>query len=62
MSNHPERGSVTRLPNPTDENAVIHQALDILDGRSRTPNWYVQNADEVKNYQRVRLDDQCRGK
>ena len=55
MSNQPERGSVTHLPNQSDENAVIHQALEILDGRSRVPEWYVQNTDEIKNYLRVRL-------
>ena len=50
MSNQPERGSVTHLPNPSDENIVIRQALDILEARSREPEWYVQNADDVKNY------------
>ena len=55
MSNHPERGSVTRLPNPSDENAVICHALEILDARSRVPEWYVQSTDELKSYLRVRL-------
>lgn len=55
MSNQPERGSVTHLPNPSDENAIVRQALEILEARSRVPEWYVQNADDVKNYLRVRL-------
>jgi DNA repair protein RadC len=55
MSNQAEYGSVTHLPNPSDENAVIRQAIEILDGRSRVPEWYVQNNEEVKNYLRVRL-------
>jgi DNA repair protein RadC len=54
MSNNPEC-SVTRLPNQSEENTVIHQALEILEARSRVPEWYVQNTDEVKNYLRVRL-------
>ena len=55
MSNQTECGSVTRLPNPSDEDVVIRQALEILESRSRVPEWYVQNADDVKHYLRVRL-------
>ena len=40
MSNHPEHGSVTRLPNPSDKNAVIRRVLEILEARSRLPGWY----------------------
>ena len=55
MSNHSERGSVTRLPNPSDDNAIVRQALEILEARSRMPEWYVQNAEDVKQYLRLLL-------
>jgi len=48
-------GNVTHLPDPASDDAVIRQALKILEARSRAPDWYVQNTDEVKNYLRVRL-------
>jgi len=48
-------GNVTHLPDPNSDDAVIHHALKILASRARTPGWYVQNADDVKNYLRVRL-------
>jgi DNA repair protein RadC len=48
-------GNVTHLPDPASDDAIILQALKILETRSRAPEWYVQNADEVKNYLRVRL-------
>ena len=55
MSDNPEPGSVTHLPNPSHEDAIVRQALEILEARSHVPEWYVQNTDEVKNYLRVRL-------
>ena len=48
-------GNVTHLPDPASDDAIILQALKILEARSRVPEWYVQNTDEVKNYLRVRL-------
>jgi len=48
-------GNVTHLPDPASDDAIVRHALKILDSRCRTPEWYVQSADEVKNYLRVRL-------
>ena len=48
-------GNVTHLPDPKSDDAVIHHALKILESRCSTPGWYVQGADDVKNYLRVRL-------
>lgn len=48
-------GNVTHLPDPKSDDAVIRHALKILESRCCTPGWYVQGADEVKNYLRVRL-------
>lgn len=48
-------GNVTQLPDPSLDDAVIRHALKILEARSRSPEWYVQGADDVKNYLRVRL-------
>ena len=48
-------GNVTQLPDPASDDAVIRHALKILEARSRSPEWYVQGAEDVKNYLRVRL-------
>ena len=48
-------GNVTSLPDPASDDAVIRHALKILGSRSRSPEWYVQGTDEVKNYLRMRL-------
>ena len=46
-------GNVTHLPDPNSDDAVIQHALKILTSRARTPGWYVQGADDLKNYLRV---------
>ena len=57
MSNYSEHGSVTRLPSPSDENAVIRRAFEILETRGSLSEWYVQQAGDVKGYLWVRLLD-----
>ena len=46
-------GNVTHLSDPKSDDVVILHALKILESCCRTPGWYVQNADEVKNYLRL---------
>ena len=48
-------GNVTHLPDPASDDAIIRQALKILEARSRAPERYIQNTEEVKNYLRVRV-------
>ena len=55
MTTTVSEGNITPLPDPASDDAVIRHALKILESRSRSPEWYVQGTDEVKNYLRVRL-------